>query len=187
MGLHNHSWAAPASGYLQYAQPNHFYSNPLGFGVPGKQSPDFPVQYSNVHHYPAPAFSYAPLEPIQKTTPSFRVMHPSPPYQNGLHQTVGRPHGDLILDKHPFKPKPLDLKGAPEENKCSPEGNASFSLFQFNLPIAPPAPPSSKDDKSGESAARTPLAQVQVQPCSREQTNVKEYNLFCSKNGRHRN
>ncbi|EAY89109.1 hypothetical protein OsI_10597 [Oryza sativa Indica Group] len=185
MGLHNHPWAAPASGYMQYAQPSHFYSNPLGFGVPGKQSPDFPVQYSNVHHFPAPAFSYAPPEPIRKTTPSFRVMHTSPPYRNGLHQsqTVGHPHGDPTLERHPSQPKPLDLKDAPGENKSSPEGNASFSLFQFNLPIAPPAPPSSKDDTSGESATRTPLAQVQVQPCSREQTDVKEYNLFCSKNG----
>ncbi|XP_006649664.1 uncharacterized protein LOC102708504 [Oryza brachyantha] len=185
MGIHNHSWVAPASGYLQYNQ-RHFYSNPLGFGVPGKQSPDFPGQYSKVHHYPAPAFSYTPQEPIQKSTSNFRVVHPSPTYPNGLHQNGGRPHGDLTLNRHPSKTKPLDLKDAPEENKNSLEGSASsFSLFQFNLPIAPPAPPSSKDDKSGESAAaaRTPLAQVQVQPCSREQTNVKEYNLFCSKNG----
>uniref|UniRef100_A0A0D9VRG6 Uncharacterized protein n=1 Tax=Leersia perrieri TaxID=77586 RepID=A0A0D9VRG6_9ORYZ len=182
VGLHNHSWAAPASGYLPYAQPSHFYSNPLGFGVPGKQSPDFPVQYSNVHHYPVP-FSYTPPEPIQKATTSFRVMHPTPIYRNGLHQTGGSPGGDLTVNKNSSKPKPLDLEDAPEDNKNSPEGSASFSLFQFNLPIAPPAPPSSKDDKSGESAARAPLAQVQVQPCSREQTNVKEYNLFCSKNG----
>ncbi|KAL5218717.1 hypothetical protein ABZP36_019401 [Zizania latifolia] len=180
VGPHNHSWAALTSGYLPYAQPSNFCSNPLGFGVPGKQSTDFPVQYSNVHPYPAPALSYTPPEPIQKGTSSFRVMHPSPPYRNGFHQTGGRPHGGVTPERHPSKP--LDLKDASEVKQNSPDGSASFSLFQFNLPIAPPAPPSSKDDKSGESTARTPLDHVQVQPCSREQSDVKEYNLFCSKN-----
>ncbi|KAG8096884.1 hypothetical protein GUJ93_ZPchr0013g36684 [Zizania palustris] len=162
MGLHNHSWAAPTSGYLQYVQPSQLYSNPPVFGVPGKQSTDFPVQYSSVHPYPAPAFSYTPPEPIQKSTSSFRVMHPSLPYRNGFHQAGVRPHGDAAPERHPSKTKTLDLKDASEEKQNSPEGSAAFSLFQFNLPIAPPASPSSKDDKSGESAARAPLAHIKA-------------------------
>jgi hypothetical protein len=61
--------------------------------------------------------------------------------------------------------------------------DASFSLFQFNLPIASPVTPSSKDDESRELAARMPLVQVQAQLCSREQADVKEYNLFSKDNG----
>jgi hypothetical protein len=74
--------------------------------------------------------------------------------------------------------KPMGLKDAAEDGNKLHDRSASFSLFQFNLPIAPQAPPSSKDDNSGEHLARTPFAPVQAQPCSRAQADMKEYNLF---------
>ncbi|XP_062210479.1 uncharacterized protein LOC133911978 [Phragmites australis] len=181
MGLHNHSWAAPTNGNFQYARPSHLYSSPLVFGVPGNQFVDYPVQYSNVNPYPASAFSHMPPVPIHKAAASFRVMPPPPPCQNGAQQISAHPHRAMNLEMHPSKLKPLSLKDLPEDKKKLQDADASFSLFQFNLPIASPVPPSSIDDKTGELAERTPLTQVQAQVCSGEQTDVKEYNLFSSK------
>lgn len=178
VGPHSHSCAAPINGYFQYGQPPNFFSSPLGFRVPGNRSPDFPVQYNNVHRYPAPAFSCIQPEPIHKKSTSFRVMPPPPSYRHGTGQIGSHTHGDLNPDRHNSVLKPMGLKDAAQGDSKMQDRSASFSLFQFNLPIAPPAPPLSKDGKSGEIVARTPFAPVQAQPCSREQTDVKEYNLF---------
>ncbi|KAL6596328.1 hypothetical protein ACP70R_047692 [Stipagrostis hirtigluma subsp. patula] len=180
MGLHNHSWVPPTSGNFQYARPSHLYRGPLAFGVPGNQFVDYPAQYSNVNPYPASAFSHMPPEPVHKTAASFRAMPPSLPCRNGAQQIAGHPQGDMNLERHPSKLKSLDLNPLAEDKSKSQDADA-FSLFQFNLPIASPVQPSSKDDKSRELAARTPLAQVQAQVCSKEQTDVKEYNLFSTK------
>jgi hypothetical protein len=181
VGPHSHSCAAPTNGYFQYGQPPNFVSSPLGFRVHGNQSADFPVQYNNVHHYPAPAYSCMHPEQIRKTA-SFRVMPPPPPplYQHRTGTVSGHPGGDLNPDRHSSMPRPMGLKDAAEDGIKLHDRSASFSLFQFNLPIAPQAPPSSKDGKSGEVVARTPFAPVQAQPCSREQADMKEYNLFSS-------
>uniref|UniRef100_A0A0A9F9B1 Uncharacterized protein n=1 Tax=Arundo donax TaxID=35708 RepID=A0A0A9F9B1_ARUDO len=180
MGLHNHSWAAPTNGNFQYGRPSHIYSSPLVFGVPGNQFADYLArQYSSVNPYLAPAFNRMPAEPIHRTAASFRAMSPSPPCQNGAQPIVGHTK-DMNLEGHSSKLIPLSLKDLPEDEK-SPDTDVSFSLFQFNLPIASSVPPSSKGDKTGESAARTPLTQVQAQLCAREQTDVKEYNLFSTK------
>uniref|UniRef100_A0A0A9D6G0 Uncharacterized protein n=1 Tax=Arundo donax TaxID=35708 RepID=A0A0A9D6G0_ARUDO len=182
LGFHNHSWAAPTNGNFQYRRPSHLYSSPLVFGVPGNQFADYPVrQYSNVNPYLSPAFSHMPAEPIHKTAASFRAMPPSPPCKNGAQPIAGHPHRDMNLEGHPSKLMPLGLKDLPEDKNKSPDADASFSLFQFNLPIASPVPPSSKDDTTGELAATSPLTQVQAQLCSREQTDVKEYSLFSTK------
>lgn len=182
VGPHGHSCAAPTNGYFQYGQPPNFFSGPLGFRVRGNQSADFPVQYNNVHGYPAPAYSFIHPEQIRKTSASFGVMPPPPPppspYRHRTGPISGHPGGDLNPDRHSSMLKPMGLKDAAEDGNKLHDRSSSFSLFQFNLPIAPQAPPSSKDGKSVELVSRTPFAPVQAQPCSREQTDMKEYNLF---------
>ncbi|GJN08549.1 hypothetical protein PR202_ga26483 [Eleusine coracana subsp. coracana] len=182
IGIHNHSWLAPADGNFHYARPSHFPSSVM-FGVPGNQFVDYPVQYSNINPYVTSGFRHMPPGLVSQTTASFRGMPPSPPpfHQNGGEQAACHPHRDMNLEGHRSKPKPLGLKDFPEDRKKSHDADASFSLFQFNLPIASPVAPSSKDDKSGEFAGKTSLAQAQAQLCSREQTDVKEYNLFSTK------
>ncbi|XP_066396707.1 uncharacterized protein [Miscanthus floridulus] len=184
MGFHDRSWAAPMNGNFQYARPSHLYSSPLVFGIPGNHFIDYP--------YMAPAFSHIPPEPIHKASASFRAMPLSPPFRNGHRQVAGHTQRDMNLERYPSKvtmPTGMDppedknksgLKDLPEDKNKPWDADASFSLFQFNLPIASPVTPSSKD-KSEELAARTPLVQVQAQLCSREQADVKEYNLFSSK------
>ncbi|OQU92948.1 hypothetical protein SORBI_3001G445100 [Sorghum bicolor] len=152
MGFHDRPWAAPTNG--------------------------------NFHHIPP--------EPIHKASASFRAMPLSPPFQNGHRQVAGHTQRDMNLERHHSKltmPTGMDppedknksgLKDLSEDKNKPWNADASFSLFQFNLPIASPVTPSSKD-KSEELAARTPLVQVQAQHCSREQADVKEYNLFSSK------
>ncbi|XP_008660362.1 uncharacterized protein [Zea mays] len=184
MGFHDRSWAAPTNGNFQYARPSHLYSSPLVFGVPGNHFIDYP--------YMAPAFSHIPPEPIHKAAGSFRAVPLSLPFQNGHRQVAEHTQRDMNLERHPSKltmltgkDPPEDknksgLKYLPEDKNKSWEADASFSLFQFNLPIASPVTPSSKD-KSGKLAARTPLVEVQPQLCLREQADVKQYNLFSSK------
>jgi len=184
MGFHDRPWAAPTNGNFQYARPSHLYSSPLVFGIPGNHFIDYP--------YMAPAFSHIPPEPIHKASASFRAMPLSPPFQNGHRQVAGHTQRDMNLERHHSKltmPTGMDppedknksgLKDLSEDKNKPWNADASFSLFQFNLPIASPVTPSSKD-KSEELAARTPLVQVQAQHCSREQADVKEYNLFSSK------
>jgi hypothetical protein len=60
-----------------------------------------------------------------------------------------------------------------------------FSLFQFSLPIGPPTLATSKEEQSGAmlSTAPAPAQIARGQPCSREETNVKEYNIFSACNG----
>ncbi|RCV45756.1 hypothetical protein SETIT_9G478700v2 [Setaria italica] len=193
MGLHNRSWAAQTNGNFHYARPTHLYSSPLVFGAPGNHFVDYPVQYSSVNPYLAPAFSHMPPEPIHTTPASFRAMPLSTPFRNGPQHIAGHAHREMNLERHPAKLTTLSgkdlledknrsgLKDLPEDKNKSQDADASFSLFQFNLPIASPVTPSSKDDKNGELTARTPLLQVQAQLCSREQADVKEYNLFSSK------
>jgi len=136
-----------------------------------------------------------PPEPIHKDAASFRSMPPSLPFQNGPQHIAGRAYRDTNVESYPSKlmaPSGKDLredkinsglKDLPEDKNKSQDTDASFSLSQFNLPIASPVTPSSKDDKNRELAARTPLVQVQGQLCSREQADVKEYNLFSKDNG----
>lgn len=184
MGFHDRSWAAPTNGNFQYARPSHLYSSPLAFGIPGNHFIDYP--------YVAPGFSHIPQEPIHKATASFRAMPLSPHIQNGHRQVAGHTQRDMNIERHPSKltmpatgKNPQEdknksgLKDLPEDKNKPWDADASFSLFQFNLPIASPVTPSK--DKSEELAARTPLVQVQAQLCSREQADVKEYNLFSSK------
>ncbi|CAN6320798.1 unnamed protein product [Urochloa humidicola] len=193
MGLHNRSWAAQTIGNFHYARPTHLYSSPLVFGSPGNHFVDYPVQYSSVNPYLAPAFSHMPPEPVHKTAASFRTMAPSLPFQDGPQHTAVHAHRDMNLERNPStltmpsgkdlpEDKKLGLKNLADGKNKSQDADASFSLFQFNLPIASPVTPS-KDDKKGELAARTPLVQVQAQLCSREQADVKEYNLFSKDNG----
>jgi hypothetical protein len=180
IGIHNHSWVAPTNGNFQYARPSHFPSSFM-VGVPGNQFIDYPVQYSNVNPYLTSAFRHMPRAIVPKTEASFRAMPPSPlPFQNGGQQVAGHPHRDMNLGHH-SKPKPIGLNDFLEDRNKLQDTDASFSLFQFNLPIASPVQPSATDDKSGEFAGKTSLAQVQAQLCSREQTDVKEYNLFSTK------
>jgi hypothetical protein len=180
IGIHNHSWLAPTNGNFQYARPPHFPSS-FAVGVPGNQFIDYPVQYGNVNPYLTSAFRHMPPAIVPKTEASFRAMPQSPPpFQNGGQHVAGHPHRDMNLG-HNSKPKPIGLKDFPEDRNKSQNADVSFSLFQFNLPIVSPVKPSSTDDKSGEFAGKTSLAQVQAQLCSREQTNVKEYNLFSTK------
>lgn len=185
VGPHSHSCAAPTNGYFQYGQPPNFISSPLGFRVPGNQSADFPVQYNNVHHYPAPAYRCIHPEQIRKTSASFRVMPTPPPYQHRTGSIGGHPGGELNPDRHSSMLKPMVPKDAAEDGNTLHDRSASFSLFQFNLPIAPQAPPSSKDGSGGELVGRQPFAPLQAQPCSREQTDMKEYNLFSTDQSRY--
>ncbi|TVU47809.1 hypothetical protein EJB05_07418 [Eragrostis curvula] len=178
LGIHNHSWSAPANGNFQYARPSQFPGSYV-FGAAGNHFVDYPVQYSNVNPYLTPAFSHMPPAFIPKTAASFRAMPPPPLFQNEGQQVASHPHR-VNLEGNP-KLNSLGLKDFSEDKNKSQDADASFSLFQFNLPIASPVPPSSKDDKSGEFAGRTPLPQVQTQLCSREQKDVKEYNLFSTK------
>jgi hypothetical protein len=192
MGLHSRSWVAQTNGNCHYARPTHLYSSPLVFGAPGNHFVDYPVQYSSVNPYLAPAFSHMPPEPIHTTAASFRAMPLSKPFQNGPQHIAGHALREMNLERHPaelalsgkdlLKEKNRSgLKDPPEDKNKSQDADASFSLFQFNLPIASPVTPSSKDDKNGDLPARTPLVQFQAQLCSREQADVKEYNLFSSK------
>ncbi|GJN03101.1 hypothetical protein PR202_ga20510 [Eleusine coracana subsp. coracana] len=114
---------------------------------------------------------------------NFKSVPPSPPCRTGAKQIADHPHRDMNLERHPFhKLKPLGKKDPPEHNgKTQDPTDASFSLFQFSLPIASPVPPSSEDYKNGDFAGRMPLAQVQAQLCSKELTDVKEYELFSTK------
>jgi hypothetical protein len=105
---------------------------------------------------------------IQKTGASFRTMPPSPSCQN---------RGMNLERNASNKMEPLGEKDLPEDNDKG-TADASFSLFQFSLPIASPSPPLLSGEFPG---SRIPLAQVQAQLCSREQTDVKEYKLFSTK------
>ncbi|KAK3144920.1 hypothetical protein QOZ80_4AG0319740 [Eleusine coracana subsp. coracana] len=118
-----------------------------------------------------------------QTAANFKSVPPSPPCRTGAKQIADHPHRDMNLERHPFhKLKPLGKKDPPEHNgKTQDPTDASFSLFQFSLPIASPVPPSSEDYKNGDFAGRMPLAQVQAQLCSKELTDVKEYELFSTK------
>ncbi|TVU14759.1 hypothetical protein EJB05_38295 [Eragrostis curvula] len=158
--LHNHyCWASPTNRNFQYV--NHR------------------VQYRNVNPYLAHQQCCMHPEPIQKAAASFRAVPPSPPCQDGDKQIVGHPHRKINAERHPSnKLKRLGQKDHQEDNgKTQDDADASFSLFQFSLPIASPVPASFEDDRCGEFSDRTPLAQV----CSREQTGVKEYKLFSTK------
>ncbi|KAG2553542.1 hypothetical protein PVAP13_9KG533000 [Panicum virgatum] len=195
VGLHNCSLAAQTNGSFHYGRTTHLYPSPLFFRAPGNHFVDYPVQYNSVNPYLAPAFSHMPPEPIHKAAASFRAIPPSLPFQNGPQHIAGHAYRDMNLERYPSKlmtPSGKDLpedkinsglKDLPEDKNKSQDADASFSLFQFNLPIASPVTPSSEDDKNRELAARTPLVQVQGQLCSREQADVKEYNLFSKDNG----
>jgi hypothetical protein len=196
MGFHNQPLPVPTNGYL-YPQPGHFYPGPVppvGYGVAGNQCVDFPMQYSNnIHPYPGPEFGFLPTAPVHKTPVSFHAV-PVPPPPPLCRSGVPMVMNPERQQSHPLLPKlnqavPVAENGCAEDKttkqKHKDDDSTPFSLFQFNLPIAPPAPAASKEEQVGEALApsRSPLPIAQAQPCSREETNIKEYNLFsgCNK------
>ncbi|AQK65943.1 hypothetical protein ZEAMMB73_Zm00001d014340 [Zea mays] len=191
MGFHNHPLAVPTNGYLPYTQPGHFYPasmTPVGYGVAGDQCVDFSMQYrNNIHPYSGPEFGFLPSQPVHKTSVNFHAVpvtpltplcsrgmpvatnqerQQSPALFPKLKQAVLVPE-TVCAGDNTFKQKGDDVDSTP------------FSLFQFNLPIAPPTLATSKE-RSGELA---PAQIARVQPCSREETNVKEYNIFSGCDG----
>ncbi|KAF0929704.1 hypothetical protein E2562_023051 [Oryza meyeriana var. granulata] len=190
IGFHNHPMSVPTNGYLPYPQPGHFYPNSVGYGVAGNQCVDFSMQYSNVHPYAGPEFGYVPAHPVHKTPVSFNAMSPTALFRNGAPEAINpvivkpdRQHHHTL----PPESKQVGQSGCSEDNKKSQDDSVPFSLFHFNLPISSPAQASqasSKDDVSGGSlASRSPTPSAQAQPCSREETNIKEYNLFSARTG----
>jgi hypothetical protein len=178
MGFHSHPLSVPTNGYRPYPQPGHFYPSPVtpvGYGVAGSQCVDFPVQYSNnIHPYSGCEFGYVPPQPVQVLV-SFHAVPSAPLCRNGAPVVMNpeRPHN------HVFPPSSITVpqNGCSEDNtKQKDDCNTPFSLFQFNLPIAHPAPAASKQQCGGAMVSRPGIAQGQ--PCSREETNIKEYNLF---------
>ncbi|CAN6324389.1 unnamed protein product [Urochloa humidicola] len=193
MGFHNHPLPVPTNGYLSYPQPGHFYPGPVapvGYGVTGNQCVDFPMQYSNnIHPYSGPEFGFIPSVPVHKTPVSFHAVPvpPPPPLCRSGVPVVMNPDRQ---QSHPLLPKlnqavPVAENGCAEDNatkqKQKDDDSTPFSLFQFNLPIAPPALAASKEERCGGALAppRPPPPPIaRAQPCSREETNIKEYNLF---------
>ncbi|CAL4915888.1 unnamed protein product [Urochloa decumbens] len=192
MGFHNHPLPVPTNGYLSYPQPGHFYPGPVapvGYGVTGNQCVDFPMQYSNnIHPYSGPEFGFLPSVPVHKTPVSFHAVPvpPPPPLCRSGVPVVMNPERQ---QSHPLLPKlnqavPVAENGCAEDNaakqKQKDDDSTPFSLFQFNLPIAPPAPAAPKEEQCGGALAppRPPPPVARAQPCSREETNIKEYNLF---------
>ncbi|TVU31450.1 hypothetical protein EJB05_23134 [Eragrostis curvula] len=181
VGFHSHPLPIPTNGYIPYPQPARFYPSPVapvGYGVAGNQCVDFPVQYSNnIHPYSGSEFGYVPPQPVHKAPVTFHAMPPAPLCRNGA-PVVMNP------DRQQSHVLPPSLNVAVTQNGCSEDNtkqkdddSTPFSLFQFNLPIAPPAPAASKEEQCcGAMASSLPIAQAQ--PCSREETNIKEYNLF---------
>ncbi|XP_062206051.1 uncharacterized protein LOC133907937 [Phragmites australis] len=180
LGFHSHPLPVPTNGYIPYPQPAHFYPSsvaPVGYGVAGNQCVDFPMQYNNVHPYSGPEFSYVPSQPVHKAPVSFHAVPPTPLCRNGVPVIISPD----MQQNHAFPPKlnqAVPKNGYSEDNtKQKDDDSTPFSLFQFNLPIAPPAPATSKEEQSrGALVSILPVAQPQ--PCSREETNIKEYNLF---------
>ncbi|KAG2550079.1 hypothetical protein PVAP13_9KG241400 [Panicum virgatum] len=204
MGFHNHPLPVPTNGYLSYPQPGHFFPGPVApvrYGVAGNQCVDFPMQYNNnIHPYSGPEFGFLPSPPVHKAPVSFHavpvpVPPPTPLCRSGVPVLMNQER----QQSHPLIPK-LNQAVLVAENGCAEDNNTKqkqkdddsmpFSLFQFNLPIAPPAPAASKEEQVEGALAPSrllpPIAQAQpcsreiaqAQPCSREETNIKEYNLF---------
>jgi len=197
MGFHNHPVAVPTNGYLPYPQPGHFYPGPMapvGYGVAGNQCVDFPILYSNnIHPYSGPEFGFLPSQPVHKTPVSFHAV-PVPPLtplcRSGVPVVINQ---ERQQSPAPF-PKlkqaaPVPETGCAEDYTSKQKGDDAdstpFSLFQFNLPIGPPTLATSKEEQSGAmpSKAPEPTQIARAQPCSREETNVKEYNIFSGCNG----
>ncbi|WVZ57877.1 hypothetical protein U9M48_008212 [Paspalum notatum var. saurae] len=194
MGFHNHPLPVPTNGYLQYPHPGHFYPAPVapvGYGISGNQCVDFPVQYNNnIHPYSSPEFGFLPSPPVHKTPVSFHavpVPPPTPLCRSGVAVVMNQER-----QQSPALPK-LNQAVLVPENCCAEDSatkqkqkddSTPFSLFQFNLPIAPPAPATSKEEHGRATLAssrQVPIAPAQ--PCSREETNIKEYNIFSGCNG----
>ncbi|XP_039784881.1 uncharacterized protein LOC120651469 isoform X3 [Panicum virgatum] len=194
MGFHNHPLPVPTNGYLSYPQPGHFFPGPVApvrYGVAGNQCVDFPMQYNNnIHPYSGPEFGFLPSPPVHKAPVSFHavpvpVPPPTPLCRSGVPVLMNQER----QQSHPLIPK-LNQAVLVAENGCAEDNNTKqkqkdddsmpFSLFQFNLPIAPPAPAASKEEQVEGALAPSRLLPpiAQAQPCSREETNIKEYNLF---------
>jgi len=195
MGFHNHPLPVPTNGYLSYPQPGHFLPGPVapvGYGVAGNQCVDFPMQYSNnIHPYSGPEFGFLPSPPVHKPPVSFHavpvpvpVPPPTPLCRSGVPVLMNKER----QQSHPLIPKlnqavPVAENGCAEDNtkqKQKDDDSMPFSLFQFNLPIASPVPAASKEEQVEGALApsRLPPPIALAQPCSREETNIKEYNLF---------
>ncbi|XP_015697368.1 uncharacterized protein LOC102707710 isoform X2 [Oryza brachyantha] len=158
VGFHNHHMPVATNGYLPYhPQPGHFYTNPVGYGMAGNQCVDFSMQYSNVHPYAGPEFGFVPAQPVHKTPVSFNTMPPTALFRNGA----------------PAVMNPVIVK---------PERQHQIALTPESKQVSQA---SSKDDEAsgGSMASRTSTPAGQAQPCSREETNIKEYNLFSARTG----
>uniref|UniRef100_A0ACD5TK27 Uncharacterized protein n=1 Tax=Avena sativa TaxID=4498 RepID=A0ACD5TK27_AVESA len=177
VGFHSHPLSVPTSGYLPYSQPGNFYSSPVRYSVAGNHCVNFSVQYSNVHPCSGPPeFGYVPAEPVDKPILTFCAVPPIPLSINGApvvmnpdtwHNCISTPESELLLAQI----------GCSERYAKLRDDSTPFSLFQFNLPIGPPASVLSKDEQSGGATAMKPPMD-EAQPCSRDETDVKEYNLF---------
>ena len=177
VGFHSHPLSVPTSGYLPYSQPGNFYPSPVGYGVAGSQCVGFSMQYSNVHPYSGPPeYGYVPAQQVNKPILTFCAVPPTPLSINGA-PVVMNPEIRQHCTSTPESELVAVQNGCSEHNAKLRDDSKPFSLFQFNLPIGPPASVLSKDERSGGATAMKP-PMAQAQPCSREETDVKEYNLF---------
>ncbi|KAL6906276.1 hypothetical protein ACP4OV_003877 [Aristida adscensionis] len=184
MGFHNHPLPVPTSAFVPYPQPGHFYPGPMGpvgYGVPANQRVNFPMQFSSVHPYPGSEFGCVPVQPVQKTPVSFHAMPPTPPYRNGVSLFKGS-DGQKSHALPPIFKEVEPQSDCPEEIAKRKNERTPFSLFQFNLPIGCPVLAVSEDEQSGGALASTPPT-APAQTCSREETDIKEYNLFSAGSG----
>ncbi|KQJ96180.1 uncharacterized protein LOC100845501 [Brachypodium distachyon] len=171
---------------MQYSNNIHPYSGPPEF----RYIPAPPINKTML------TFSAMPPTPLcingrpMVMNPDMQHHHTLPPEselvvaQNGCHTLP--PESELVVVQNGCHTLPPESELVVAQNGCSennfkpPDDSTPFSLFQFNLPIAPPASAPSKDVQpdGGAMAAMTKPPMAQNQPCSREETDVKEYNLF---------
>lgn len=183
IGYHNqpvtNSWAGPTNGY-PFSQPGH-YSYPnhhLGYGIP--------MQYAApvVHPFPtAHSFGLNQQAPVYKqygardnTTVNRPGLGPSgadpvgnrrvlPPQNSNLERRVVTPMSQVSM-----RPS-SNLMNNNGEEKCQNEEPSHFSLFHFGGPMGCRDQLKLNDGKKGGLQ------------CAREDSDVKEYNLFSSKGG----
>ncbi|KAG8095588.1 hypothetical protein GUJ93_ZPchr0012g20688, partial [Zizania palustris] len=182
LGFHNHLMSVPSNGYLPYPQPGHLYPNPVGYGLAGHQCVDFSMQYGNVHPYAGTEFGYVPPQPVHKTPMSFNAMPPAALFRNGVPEVIN----PVMVNpdrQHQHTLPPESKMMAPKNDNKPQDESVPFSLFHFNLPVSSPAHASKDKESGGTLASRTQTPPAEAQPCSLEETTIKEYNLFSARTG----
>ncbi|KAL5229746.1 hypothetical protein ABZP36_028522 [Zizania latifolia] len=181
--FYNHLMSVPANGYLPYRQPGQLYPTPVRYGLAGNQCVDFSMQYNNRHPYAGPEFGYAPAQPVHKIPLSFNAMPLAALFRNGAPEII-----NPVIDRQHHHTPPTESKLAALRNSCSEDNkpqddSVPFSLFHFNLPISCPAHASKDKESAGTLASGTPTPAAEAHPCSKEETNIREYNLFSARTG----